>query len=161
MEVHYLQKDNDIIWVKPTVNGAPLKMELDKGAALTVISKDDFTEHFGKAKYDPTKRTFRTYSGEKLFPLGIFEAGVKVKDSVKHLPLYIVKTGGPPLFGSVWMDAFFCPTWFKDIRVDAVDEAPPEKGPTPEKSVNDLLSKYQDVFTKNLENCEISNRNLP
>ena len=61
-----------------------------------------------------------------------------------------MKTGGPPLFGRVWMDAFFGPTWFKDLRVDAVDETPPEKGPTPEKSVNDLLSKYQDVFTNEL-----------
>ena len=48
------------------------------------------------------------------------------------------------------MDAFFGHTWFKDLRVDAVDETPPEKGPTPEKSLNDLLSKYQDVFTNEL-----------
>ena len=48
------------------------------------------------------------------------------------------------------MYALFGPTWFKDLHVDAVDETLPQKGPTPEKSVNDLLSKYQDVFTNEL-----------
>ena len=41
------------------------------------------------------------------------------------------------------MDALFDPTWFKDLSVDVVEETPSEKGRTPEKSVNDLLSKYQ------------------
>ena len=48
------------------------------------------------------------------------------------------------------MDALFGPTWFKDLRVDAVDATPPEKSLIPEASVNDLLSKYQDVFTNEL-----------
>ena len=61
-----------------------------------------------------------------------------------------MKTRGPLLFERVWMDALFGPIWFKDFRVDAVDETPPEKGPTPEKSVYDLLSKYQNVFTNEL-----------
>lgn len=41
------KKSSEIIWITPSINGIPLKMELDTGSAVSVISNKDYKTHFG------------------------------------------------------------------------------------------------------------------
>ena len=63
----------DIIWITPRVNGKTFKMELDTGSAVLVISKSEFKAQFGDLPLKSTSVTLKTYSGEKVVPLGLFE----------------------------------------------------------------------------------------
>ena len=56
---------SDIIWITPRVNGKLLRMELDTGSAVSVISKRDYETNFGNNKLTNTKITLKTYSGKK------------------------------------------------------------------------------------------------
>ena len=52
----YLYKINsersksDAIWLRPRINNVKLKMELDAGSALSIISKRDYRRHFNSLK---------------------------------------------------------------------------------------------------------------
>lgn len=49
LELHSItEKDRKIIWITTTVSGVKLKMELDTGSALSVISETDYNRLFSK-----------------------------------------------------------------------------------------------------------------
>jgi len=51
IELHSLKKtDNKMIWVTPIVEGVKLKIELDAGLALAILSYTDYKNNFGKLK---------------------------------------------------------------------------------------------------------------
>lgn len=93
----------DIIWITPRVNGKTFKMELDTGSAVSVISKSEFKAQFGDLPLKSTSVTLKTYSGEKVVPLGVFEVEVDYEGQTAKLNLYVVEKGGPALFGRDWL----------------------------------------------------------
>ena len=106
----YLYKVNserpksDAIWLRPRINDVKLKMELDTGSALSIISNRDYRRHFNSLKLKETPIELKTYTGEVVKPLGVLNVTVKHKDqSAAKLPLYVVQNGGPPLFGRDWL----------------------------------------------------------
>lgn len=49
LELHSItEKDRKIIWITTTMSGVKLKMELDTGSALSVISETDYNRLFSK-----------------------------------------------------------------------------------------------------------------
>lgn len=72
--------DSDVIWLTPKVNGVPLKMELDTGSALSIISSKDYKAKFPDAKLSRTTVKLKTYTDEKVTPLGKLKVKVKYKN---------------------------------------------------------------------------------
>ena len=70
---------------------------------MSVISKQDFNTHFGTSKLSNTPMTLKTYFGEKVIPLGVFEVKVEYEEQSAMLKLYVVEKGGPILFGRDWL----------------------------------------------------------
>lgn len=90
---------SSIIWVTPDIEGKPLKMELDTGSAVSIISTTVYNEHFKAIKLKNTNVLLKTYSGERLSPMG----ALQVRVHYGQLQLYVVPGTAPPLFGREWL----------------------------------------------------------
>ncbi|XP_028327385.1 uncharacterized protein K02A2.6-like [Gouania willdenowi] len=97
------EDDSDVIWVTPKVNRVPLKMELDTGSALSLISNKDYMKNFPDMKLSRTSVKLKTYTGQRVAPLGKLKVKVKYKNQTCNLELFVLKEGGAPLFGRQWL----------------------------------------------------------
>lgn len=62
--------DRRVIWITPQVAGVRLKMELDTGSALTVISVHDYKQLFSHIPLKRPKLLLKTYTGQSVHPKG-------------------------------------------------------------------------------------------
>lgn len=76
-----------------------LKMEVDTGAAVSVISEKLYKRRFKKAKLRPTNCVLRTYSKQSLRLRGSIAVKVKCNGNTHTLNLLVVKGNGPALLG--------------------------------------------------------------
>ena len=81
-------------------------MELDIGSAVSVISHVDYRKYFPTLPLDSTCVTLKTYSGEKIIAEGVMHVNVQYNNQRANLDLYVVRKGGPPLFGREWLHHF-------------------------------------------------------
>ena len=57
------------LMVEPTINGTPIRMELDTGSALSIIPDCLYRHHLSGLPLSPTLVVLTTYSGERIKPL--------------------------------------------------------------------------------------------
>ena len=95
---NYKVKSDDYkeIFVTVEMDGKSVKMEVDTGSAISVIPKKKF-DIFPKRKLELTDIILRTFSGEKLSPMGVTYVQVKHNNQMERLPLYVVQKGGSDL----------------------------------------------------------------
>jgi len=91
------------IMVELTINGQKTTMELDTGAAVSVISTQTKTEMFPQTRLMSSTLILTTYTGEQLEVAGQILVEVKYGRQVQQLPLYVVKGNGPSLMGRNWL----------------------------------------------------------
>uniref|UniRef100_A0A8C9TFI9 ribonuclease H n=1 Tax=Scleropages formosus TaxID=113540 RepID=A0A8C9TFI9_SCLFO len=104
LEIYSLRGDlKQAIWLTPRVNGKTIRMELDTGSAVSVMSQTEFERHFTKAEFKPSPVKLKTYTGEPIVPLGVIPVTVRYNDQQCELDLYIVPTAGPALWGRDWL----------------------------------------------------------
>ena len=100
----YKVKSDDYkeIFVTVEMDGQPVEIEVDTGSAISVIPKKKF-DIFPKRKLELTDIILRTFSGEKLSPMGVTYVQVKHNNQMERLPLYVVQKGGAIFFGRSWL----------------------------------------------------------
>ena len=84
---------NKPLTVLLTLNGANLIMEIDTGAARSVISDKMFTQLWSKDLQPPLKPTnaiLKTYTGENIKPLDVISVQVEVNNQKQQLELLVV-----------------------------------------------------------------------
>ncbi|XP_077565114.1 uncharacterized protein LOC144180699 [Haemaphysalis longicornis] len=125
------------IVVNVELDGKEVAMELDTGAAMSVMSEAEFATHFPKASFRKANVKLVTYNGTPVPIKGIVDVTVQYHDQSMRLPLVIAKeTEGarmPSLFGRNWLEKIKI-KWQEVVRVKAVDAEVP------------LPEKYRDVF---------------
>eukprot|EP00118_Oscarella_pearsei_P024262 m.302854 g.302854 ORF g.302854 m.302854 type:complete len:578 (+) comp40828_c0_seq12:43-1776(+) len=89
--------------VTPTLNGKRLEMELDTGAAVSIVSRKTWVKCFRELPLKKTNITLTTYSNENLKVLGRRMLTVKLDGQKAELPIIVVDGSGPPLFGRNWL----------------------------------------------------------
>ena len=83
-----------------SVNDTPVEMEIDIGAAFSVISKDTYKHLCSQSKLPPppplkdTGVVLRTYTGEAVKPNGNFDVTVCYEGKQFQLPLLVVVGNG-------------------------------------------------------------------
>ena len=88
-----------------TLNENHLDMELDTGAAISVISEITFNAVLKDSSIiQSSDLTLRTYLGKELPVLGTVHVTVGYESQKASLPLVIVKGQGASLFGRNWLD---------------------------------------------------------
>jgi hypothetical protein len=73
--VHAVAKD--AIWVSPKIEGITMKMELDTGAAVTIIPYTDYVKYFHHLQLLGTPTKLRTYGNHVLIPEGILSVDIE------------------------------------------------------------------------------------
>ena len=81
------------------VNGVILPMEIDTGAAVSIIPERVRQELFPYLKPQKTRVQLRTYTAEQMIVMGTISVQVKYKNQTRTLSLFVVKTDGPTLLG--------------------------------------------------------------
>ena len=97
------------------INKASLEMEVDTGAAASVISEVTYkTLWKGKCNERPplkhTNALLRTYTGERLRILGRIAVQVRYQKQEANLSLLVIGGDGPSLLGRDWIGKFWFPS---------------------------------------------------
>jgi hypothetical protein len=120
------------------IEGKPLQMEIDSGAAVSVVNKRDFEKL--SVKLRPTSCVLTTYSQEQITPLGVCSVNVEYNNQSQKLDLFVLDNlGAPPLLGRSCLDVITL-DWkcIKGLRMESVDRAPP----TVKIKLNEMLNKH-------------------
>ena len=89
--------------VELTLTKLKTTMELDTGAAVSVMSSAAKDKLFPNLKPKTTSVILTTYTGEKISVLGKLIVSVKYGKQHKQLLLYVVDGNGPSLMGRNWL----------------------------------------------------------
>ena len=122
--------------VRLQINGKHTQMELDTGAAVSVMAEQDWNQLFTGTQLDPYMGgPLRGYSGQQLEVKGQKEVKVQYGEQKLSLPLVVI--GGhkrPALLGRDWLSSLKL-DWAQlhSLQVDPVQQ---------------LLTKYSKIFQK-------------
>ena len=94
------------IKVSITLEGSPIEMELDTGAAYFLMSENNFRLLFPERELAPTTIRLCAYSGEAVEVLGSIDVNVTYKEQSACVPLLVVKHSRPSLLGHDWLQKF-------------------------------------------------------
>ncbi len=99
-ELHHIGKcSTEPVQVQMMVNGKRLDMELDTGAALTLISESKRKAIFPKEKLRPANLVLKTYTNEPIEVMGTLNVRVQYEGQLKKLVLVVIAGNGPSLLG--------------------------------------------------------------
>ena len=118
------------------VNGKPMKMEVDTGAAVTLISQKTQKSLFPNAVLEKPGLKLPTYTTEPIRVLGQMNVSVKHRGYQGQQVLYVVSGRGPSLLGRNWLSDIQL-DWAR-IKAVYVQEV--------KAKVGQLLEKYREVF---------------
>ena len=118
------------------VNGQQLPMEVDTGAAVSVISTTTREKMFPECPLNRTSALLTTYTSEQMPVVGEMMVEVSYQDVSAELTLYVVGGQGPSLLGRDWL---------RQIRLDwkGIWSASLSGNQTKTEA---LLGKYPEVF---------------
>ncbi|XP_064400007.1 uncharacterized protein K02A2.6-like [Halichondria panicea] len=94
------------ITVPVTLNGLDTTMEIDTGAALSVMNEHTYRLLWPKRKppLKPTSIRLKTYTGEHIVVKGIIRVHVLYQAQQAELDLLVVAGKGPSLLGRDWLE---------------------------------------------------------
>ena len=118
------------------LEGLPVEMELDTGAAFSLMAESNFRQLFPAKELTPTTIRLCAYSGEAIEVLGSIDITVTYKEQSACVPLLVVKHSGPSLLGRNWLQKF---------KLDWREIHSIQLSPT-----DALLEKYHEVFQETL-----------
>ena len=94
------------LMVTVEMDNTPVKMEVDTGAALSIMSYSTFSSTWptdSTPEVKPTRAKLRTYTGEAITVRGDVDVTVKYGDQEEDLTLVIMDGDGPTLLGRDWL----------------------------------------------------------
>ena len=128
------------IVIEMEVNGRKLLMELDTGAAMSLISTSTHSHMLPDVPLTRSKTQLTTYTGQKITVAEIMKVEVRYGGKVHDLQLHVVKEEGPNLLGR---------NWLMEVRLDWASfmvATVTEKS----KRLEALLEQYQEVFNEGI-----------
>jgi predicted aspartyl protease len=129
--------------VEVLLNEESVKMEVDTGAAMSVISEDTFRAL--KKKHPcldlcESKVRLHTYTGEQVKVAGQFKTSVKYEEQEIVLPVLVIQGKGPNLIGRNWLQKIKL-NWRNIFQLEEANTTN-----TTTQRVEELVQKYEQVF---------------
>ena len=115
-------------------------MEIDTGAAVSVISKKTQEKLFPNAHLDKSSLKLSTYTAESIPVVGQMEVELTYANYTGCHKLYVVGGNGPPLLGRSWLQHLQL-DWANIRLIDAHRNS---------HAVEELTTKYAEVFREEL-----------
>ena len=116
----------------------PVKMEIDTGASVSIISSATYQEKFRTKPLQASAVKLKTYADKPLQNLGSLSVQVRHNSQELQLPLLVVEGDGPNLLGQNWLEKL-------QINWKSVNLL--EGGAV---NVDQLCSEFADVFQSGL-----------
>ena len=129
------------ITVDVQINGKQLPMEVDTGAALSIISERTWKKNFPGITLKKADVVLKTYTNERMTVMGELLVQVAYKQQCEHLPIVVVAGDGPSLLGR---------NWLKHIRLDWNSICTVARADAEEGSLKSLLREHEEVFKDEL-----------
>ncbi|XP_049512746.1 uncharacterized protein K02A2.6-like [Dermacentor silvarum] len=120
--------------VQVHIAGTPVEMQIDTGAAVSIISESVFSSLSCVQPPVKTRLQLRTYGGAPLEIVGQAEVPVVYREQRKTLPVVVVPGRKPSLLGHDWL---------AELRIDWKSVFTVQT----DGMVEELLRKYSDVFS--------------
>ena len=102
-------QSSDPITVEVSINGKKLSMEVDTGAAVSLVPETVCKQLWPYLVLQPSSVKLKTYSGAPLEVKGQALVEVQYEEQKASLPLLVIAENGPCLFGRDWL---------KQLRLD-------------------------------------------
>jgi len=99
-------QSNKPFQVEMRIEGHTLSMEIDTGAAFTLVAEDVYHQNWGDKSLMESKVNLCTYSGEQISVLGCLNVNAEYQGQKAVVPLLVVWGSGPSLFGRDWLSYF-------------------------------------------------------
>ena len=133
-------KSSKPVSVNMEVEGKPLTMIVDTGAAMSLVTSSTFKNKFQGTQLQPSDVVLTTYTGEAMEVLGEFPVTVKYgKQTPQGLRLVVIRGDGPSLLGRNWLEKIRL-DWRKICTVSTDQNA----------TLLALLEKYEELFAGEL-----------
>ena len=143
-ELHHMGKrSTEPVQVQMTVNGKKLDMEVDTGAALSLISDSKRKAMFPKEKLRPASIILKTYTNEPIKVMGTLNVRVQYEGQLKKLVLVVIAGKGPSLLGRNWLNHIAL-NWKKVFAVRTLRL----------ESLNKLMQRHKSLFSEGLGTIE-------
>ena len=151
--VHHTESRNSgisapAVKVPVRIEDVEFQMEVDTGAAASILSYADYERYFKYLALRPVERSFHAYAGTLLDIAGQILVDVEHNDQHATLPLLVVRAEryAPPLLGRSWMTK---------IRLDWRNLFTPPNGQFSVKQNEDvrierLKEQYAEIFKPEL-----------
>ncbi|XP_023245552.1 uncharacterized protein K02A2.6-like [Copidosoma floridanum] len=145
-----VNKSSEPLYVSVSVEGKPLRFEMDTGSPISAISEKIYNEHvfLRELSMGSTKRIFKTYHEQRLIPIGILNVNVKRFDKAVDLELFVMPGGAKtPIMGREWLRALGIigiqdPFDLNNIDINSVRES--------KESINTIIHRFSDVFSNEM-----------
>lgn len=137
-EVHVLSitgEDDDGYWVTPLLEKKPVRMQIDTGTRVSLVSEILYKKKLQHLPLKETKLKLRTYTGGHVQVLGVVDVTVEHNNQKKVLPLHIVSGNRPALLGRKWLKKLKL-NWQEVFMIE-------DKGTS---SLDGILKRYPKVF---------------
>ena len=79
------------LMVERKINGKAIRMELDTGSALSIVPECLYRQHLATTPLSPTSVVLKTYSGQRITPLGAITVHVDYNGQHHEGPVYVVR----------------------------------------------------------------------
>ena len=113
---------SDPIMVPVIVNGKKLTMELDTGAAVSIISDQTRRSLFPDVQLRKSRLVLKTYTDESMTVVGQLNVRVTYGNQEEKLVLVVVGGNGPNLFGRNWLK-YLKLDWKKSHLSEPLDQS--------------------------------------
>ena len=128
------------IQIQLQLNGQHLTMELDTGAAMSLISEETQQKEFPDVVLRPSSVVLKTYTAQRIDVIGEFDTEVVYKGQTQTLPLLVIEGHGPSLIGRNWLQSLSF-NWGNIKKLRSSVQQP---------ELELLLAKYQPLFDDTL-----------
>lgn len=139
------QQGLDPVMLEVEINGHSMRMEVDTGAAVSVVSSSVYERVRGAHALEESRLKLKTYTGEIVAPEGVGQVEVSYQGQKSLLPITVVNGNVPSLMGRDWLRRLsihweeLFPSEARVHQMESVTEP-----------VADLIKKFPKVFTDEL-----------
>ncbi len=143
LPIYTLTNNNTPLHANLLLNGTVVRMEVDTGAAVSLMPISKFRVFFPHSSLRQSRVTLRTYTGELMEVQGEVVMEVQYSEQKKSLPLVIVAGNGPTLPGRNWLQHIQL-DW-TEMGIRAI------KHSSPAESLEAIKKRYESsVFSEGL-----------
>ncbi|XP_064479042.1 uncharacterized protein K02A2.6-like [Ornithodoros turicata] len=146
IQLNSLESSIAPMWFEVDIEGQKVNMELDTGAAVSVISEENYLRMFSDVSLNCTNVVLRTLTGEMLKPLGVLEVTVEYRGQRYSLPLHVIRDHGPSLIGRDWLEHIK----FDWTSVHKLDASRAQENKNCSRAISEPCSKYSSLFKGDL-----------